>query len=329
MGSREISALTVLAECPFMDIDTFGAVMNPRGGSSYSRVLISRMKKLELIESLDGISAGVLHRKLVRISANGRALIDRHYGLKKNIQLSQLNEIPEAKIFHPHRLPVFKGAFEKPGRTHFNRTDLTRLWMQLRVTKASKMCVLWDFVRHPESVPLIGNPDLVLFNGLDLEKGHFQQLVVVEWEFGEKPNHVIYDRIEELTRNPELLFLFVFSPHMSILKNWATVMRKHIPGSSYYSHKNAGHQFHSRFLNEGHHLTKIFFVPWVPSDAEVFGSKIEEARCLRFDHEEFDLLSTNLRVTPEGMKVRDKIPFNRFQGKKEVKLGDLMRFMNG
>lgn len=310
-----------------MDVDTFGQCFNPSERSTYSRVLISHLKKDGLVETFDGLSVGVLHRKMIRISQKGRQLLDHHYGLKRHIHLGQDIEIPEAKTFYPHRLPVFRNAYENPGRTHFNRTDLTRLWLQIRCIKPSRMTVLWDFIKTPESLPLIGNPDLVMFNGMDIAAGHLKKLCVVEWEFGEKPNHVIYDRLDETTRNPDLLFMFIVSPHMTILKNWAQVIRKHVPGSSSYSHKNSQHQFHPRFLNEQHHLTKIFMVHWNPSDHPIHSSEFEGARCLRFDHEEFDLYNTNIKVTAEGRKVREKIPFNRFQGKQEVVFRDLMRFM--
>lgn len=325
MGPREVSALTILAECPFMDIQTFGDTFNPSASSSYSRVLLSRLKKEELVETLEGYSLGVLHRKVVRLTHKGRAFIDHHYALKKQRGLSQVDEVPEGNLFFPHRLPTFRNAYENPGRTHFNRTDLTRLWMQLRCARPTKMSVLWDFVKLPESIPLLGNPDLVLFNGIDLEAGHLKKLTLIEWEFGEKPGHIIFERIDELTRNPELLFLVVVSPHDYILKNWANIIRKNVPGSSAYTGKR---QFHSQFLNEQHHLTKVFMMQWNPSDSPVHGSKIEDAKCMRFDHESFDLLSSTLRVQ-DGKKVRDRIQFNRHRGRQEVTFGDLVRFMNG
>lgn len=188
------------------------------------------------------------------------------------------------------------------------------------------MSVLWDFIKLPESIPLIGKPDIVNFNRIDTTKGHLEKLCMVEWEYGEKPGHIIFERLNELTRNPDLLFLFIFSPYDWVLKNWANVIRKSVPGSSAFTGKRS---FHSRFLNEQHHLVKVFMVQWNPSDAPVYASGIEEARCMRYDHEEFDLLSGTLRVMPDDTKIRDRVPFLRQKGMQEVRFGDLMRFMNG
>lgn len=325
MDSRETSALTLLYECPFLDVETFCDLFNPNEKSTYGRVLMSRLKRKELVELHEGYALGVLCKSVVKLTAKGRSVMDHYYALKENRGKSQLDEVPEGKVFFPHRLPTYRNAYDNPGRTHFNRTDLARLWMQLRCVRATKMTVMWDFVKLPESIPLIGNPDLVLFNGIDTEAGHLKNLTLVEWEFGEKPGHIIFDRLNELTRNPELLFLIVMSPHDFVLKNWANVLRKSVPGSSAYTGKK---QFHSRFLNEQHHLTKVFMMQWNPSDFGVLGSGIENAKCMRFDHESFDLMSTTLKVH-DGIKVRDRIPFNRQRGRQEVTFGDLARFMHG
>jgi hypothetical protein len=223
----------------------------------------------------------------------------------------------------PSGLPV-TGQAKSGINSHFNRLHLIRFWLQLRYSRFAYYSVLWDYLKAKVEIPILGNPDIILYDEINSKECVLENFVIIEWEYTEKSSQTMFDRLNELTDNHDAIFFLIASDNIKILKKYANVVRKCVPGSSYYKGKKT---FKSSFLNFDYHTKRLWFVHWDPLKQGVGQSGIEDARCLRFDHDEFDVFAP-IKKGYNDKKTSERIYFNRFNGRTEWKLSDIMNVLN-
>lgn len=319
VGMIRASILAILNDAPFVDYESLVFLQ----GRSTLYTTISKMKDRGWVESVASAKANVFNAdKLIRITPKGRLVLDEILYCGRYRGLDTGNERPLFREFIPLRLPVTRQA-TSGVKSHFNRMHLIRFWLQLRYSRFTRYTVLWDYLKSRSEIPILGNPDIILYDKINLNPRNCEltNLVILEWEFTEKAAHLIFDRIEELAKNGESVFFLIVSDQMSLLKKYANAVRKCVPGSSSYTGKKS---FSSTFLNFDYHVKRLWFVHWDPLKHPVQDSGIDQANCYRFDHEAFDSLGPP-KERFDGKKERIPVRFNRFGGRQEHKFEVLMQ----
>jgi hypothetical protein len=312
MTDYKFSMLTLLFEAPFIDTEIFKLIYKT------PRQDILRLTKNGLVERFQGIKYNCIFNYAYRLTDEGKSY---YLGLcmeKKYAQFSCENDIPQIKKLYQTKVSFTRKSYLPPGHTHFRSLHLIKLWALFKMTDYFRYKLLWDRVRVPEDYPLLGLPDLVMCNSLydSNRKADLRDLLMIEWEFSEKNQKQIFNRIDVLTRN-NFKFLVIASHNEALLKNYANVIRRAVRGGLHFQGRGII-KFNDRFYSS-HLYTRIWFLNIDPNEMEDYSvNGLEGVELRRFDNSDFDPHGGWEFDNKTGKSDRAKIAYPEIKGKNSI-----------
>lgn len=315
-NSASLSLLHILYECPYLDLKACESLFP---SSVTTRTFLSRLMKRGLVETFEGQDKYLPIRKGYCLTEAGFAFLEGLHHLSAGGKLSAADESYPDRRLYLTGIPLKQKGLQRGKYTHFHDLDIVYLWLQLRWWKPQNFSLLWDNVKDPSILPLIGNPDLIFFDGINYIDGYFEDLMLVEYEASKKPDGHIFERIETLAKNDPVCILIV-SKEEDILKDYANVVRKCLPESRYYTQKRT---FGKAVRSGSLYANRIWFLQWDPWNNKIKENTLPQARVKRLDHPSFDMLTLK-RFRADGSEYLAPMPHDRWDGDFEVSMGDLL-----
>jgi hypothetical protein len=311
--SKYNSLLFLMYECPYIDHSVISTLFKASYQASCT------LTKRGFIEAFDGLRFGLSARKCYKLTDAGIDYVKVLIANEGINRRSSADECFSEGVLFPCYVPTLQKGLQRGGRTHFRSMHLILLWLQLRWFKPQNMSLLWDNVRSPEVYPLVGNPDLIFFDGIDFARSEFSDLTMVELEITEKSAHGIYERIQTLSKNRHVMILIV-SPDKELLKNYVLGVRKALPQSNYF---NGVRSFGLQVTRDEAYLHRIWFLEWDPTLHRIQDGEIGQTAAKRIDHPDFDAMG-EWKFRHDGSKFQELVPHVRWDNGYERPLIEIL-----